>query len=176
MQDYYETTTALEHLHTLANPAEIQGMLCALLCLDNDTLFSHWLTFFITDYDPHDLLAKEATHILQQLQQQTWSDLNNEDFDFKLLLPDDDSALEERAEALALWCQGFIIAWNKSNNNEQDIVEVQEILDDLLAISQTDYLHLEENEEHERALMELSEFIKTGVLLIFQHLKPKMRK
>ncbi len=94
----------------------------------------------------------------------TARDLTDEQFRFSLLLPDDETALPERAEALANWCQGFLYGFGAIGSKSLP-KQTLEILRDLTEISQLD-LRVE-GEEDERAFAELVEFVRVGVQLVF---------
>jgi uncharacterized protein len=109
------------------------------------------------------------------------ADLNADDLGFVLLLPDEEAAVEERLEALALWCGSFLQAFGaglghlpeSSGPDGAEFAlpdEIQEIVNDLAAIAEVDpdtAADLDEGElDAESQLMELEEFVRVGVLLI----------
>lgn len=96
--------------------------------------------------------------------------LHASDMSFALLLPDDEVRLEERLEALAEWCQGFlaglVAGLERAGGISLDELpeEVTEIVRDLTAIAQLDTE--QEEAEAEGDFAELVEYVKVGVLLI----------
>jgi len=108
--------------------------------------------------------------------------LGADDLGFALLLPDEDAALMERLESLALWCGAFLNAfgaglahlpeWSGLAGAEISLPEeIQEIVDDLAAIAEVDADSAEaiaegDADDAEAQFMELEEFVKVGVLLI----------
>ena len=92
------------------------------------------------------------------------------DMSFSLLLPDDEVPMPERLSALALWCQGFleglVVGLNRRGISELKELpeEVQEIVQDLVAIAQLDTELAEDDAETD--FVELEEYVKVGTLLI----------
>jgi len=89
-------------------------------------------------------------------------------FEFELLLPDDEEPLAERAQAFSEWCSGFsqgVSAAGLDPDQLQD-EESQEALQHLDEFAQLDYSGLQIDEEDERALVEVSEYARMAVLRI----------
>ena len=101
-------------------------------------------------------------------------DLGAEDMGFMPLLPDDDSALEERLDALGQWCGAFLaglaagLARRGIVSLEDCPEEVREIVRDFAAIARVgvDEAAGAGGESAEADLVELQEFVKVGVLLL----------
>ena len=119
-----------------------------------------------------------------------------DDMSFTPLLPDDDAELRSRLESVAEWCAGFLAGFGAAaavrglSSFETLPGEVQEIVDDLSAITDMDVEHVgltvhvagPESTQHrpeddqaespfdadsaETDLMQIQEFVKVGVLLI----------
>ena len=99
--------------------------------------------------------------------------LHAEDMSFALLLPEDDALIEERLEALGQWCQSFLtgFAAGLSRRGVQTLKglpeEAQEIVQDFAAIAQLETeLADDDADDGEANFLELSEYVKVGVLLI----------
>jgi uncharacterized protein YgfB (UPF0149 family) len=96
--------------------------------------------------------------------------LHAQDMSFRPLLPDDDVSMADRLSALAHWCQSFleglVVGLNRRGIAELGALpdEVQEIVQDMVAIAQLDTELAEENAETD--FMELEEYVKVGTLLI----------
>lgn len=93
---------------------------------------------------------------------------NNENFD--LVTPDDDASVEARTDALAHWCQGYMLGLLHSDKVSIDQLpeDGPEIARDIMSISQAGPSEGEEAEKDEWALEELREYVKVGVQLIFE--------
>ncbi len=91
---------------------------------------------------------------------------------FKLLLPDEQHELEERAEALSLWCEGFLygLGLGGSSFDEETSDTVNEALFCIAEIAKLDVSQLEVTELDRLAYDEAIEFITQAVPLIYEEL------
>jgi uncharacterized protein YgfB (UPF0149 family) len=98
--------------------------------------------------------------------------LGSEDFGFQLLLPDDTAGLGARIEALASWCQGFLLGISHGGVSDIQALpgELPEIVEDFLNIARAENFELENEEEDEAAYMELLEYVRVGVQLFWEEL------
>ncbi|MCY1558840.1 hypothetical protein D9M68_958120 [compost metagenome] len=83
-----------------------------------------------------------------------------------LLLPSDDAPLRERAAALGQWCQGFLGGFGLTARDSALSAEAMEVLQDLSAIAQVQNA-LEESEDGENDYMEVMEYLRVALLLLF---------
>lgn len=92
-------------------------------------------------------------------------------YDFDLLLPGEDSDIGERTQALADWCRGFILGLlhNDAFTVAQLPGDAGEIARDMLAIGEAE-AGAGDAEEEERALLELTEYVRVGIQLIYEEL------
>jgi uncharacterized protein YgfB (UPF0149 family) len=106
--------------------------------------------------------------------------INDATGDFKLLLPDDDDSLPERVEAISAWCQGFIygLAAGGIQQGSELPEDTEELLKDMVEISRAGHDvddggdDAANEDEDEVALMEIEEYVRMGVLLIYEELQP----
>lgn len=152
-----------------ADPSETHGVLCGMLCANAALPSGSWLQRIQGD------VAEEyppAREILLELFAATMSQLTDEELAFSLLLPDDETALSIRADALGHWCQGFLSGLGSggvsANENRDWPPEAQELLDDLGKIAFVGFDSDEADEADEAAYAEIVEYIRVGVLLIHQ--------
>ncbi len=113
---------------------------------------------------------------LTELAQQVQASLSDGQMSFDLLLPDDDTDLESRARALALWCHGFVYGLTVGGieANRPLPGEVGEVIRDFSTLSQAAH-EGEAAEEDERAYVELCEFVRVGAQLVFEELQAARR-
>ena len=104
---------------------------------------------------------------------------NDIEVEFELMLPDDDEPLEDRVEGLGIWCQGFVYGLAAGGIKEgADLPEdSEEIIKDILEISRAGYAIDDEadvaiSEDDEEAFMEVCEYVRMGVLLVYEELQP----
>jgi hypothetical protein len=143
--------------------AEAHGLLSGMLCVDLGVNSRQWLRDF---FGSEVMLPQgdEASR-LNALFETTRRQLDDFDFSFEPLLPDDESPLEERALALGEWCQGFLLGVGYAGQNSGWPGECTEILRDLLEIGRLDPPEAA-GEADETAYAELSEYVRVGVQVI----------
>ena len=97
-------------------------------------------------------------------------DLQSEEPTFNLLLPPEEADNREMAFAISDWCEGFLQGFcfdgeTEINRHGEDI---QELINDMIEIGRIDVMSIEENnEEDERSLVELEEYLRAGIQGIY---------
>ncbi|MGH8322977.1 MAG: UPF0149 family protein, partial [Steroidobacteraceae bacterium] len=96
------------------------------------------------------------------------------EMEFDLLLPEDAASLDTRTVALAQWCQGFLYGLGGSAIQDASGLpgEVGEIVRDLSEITRAGGDGGQSVEANESAYVELVEFVRVGVQLVFEELGP----
>jgi uncharacterized protein YgfB (UPF0149 family) len=150
--------------------AEAHGVLSGMLCVSDDAECNNWLKA-VYDDEVGELLSRDGLLLLERLFDEAVELIKSDDFDFALFLPDDDEPLGLRATALAEWCRGFIygLGYGGMDKASEWQGESREILQDMVEISRLDSDC--GGEVDENAFMELSEFVRMGVLVIFAELR-----
>jgi len=177
--DYQSITNALQRLDTAADAAECHGAISAVVCLLGATGFDTWLAMHFPQLQAAaaqgDALAKEAQALLSALYQSVVDELGNGRFSYHLFMPMDDTTLEERADALGHWCQGFLLGLRYSGVTDTSRFsgELAEILADITEISQVSSVALDNTEEEERSYAELVEYLRVGVMLFNETLQSR---
>lgn len=161
---YAAFAVLLESLGLSVSPAELHGLLLGRCCGGAGFDAEPWL--------------QEATEFLGQvpegqlhqallgLQEMARQELTGEDIALTLLLPRDEVSLKERAQALGLWCQGFLNGLGLAIGNKPLSTDALETLQDLEAIAQISS-QLEESEDQEVDYMEVMEYLRVAPLLLF---------
>lgn len=169
-----ELNQALEQVETEMRAVECHGTLCGLFCARGQFDKPAWLDFIAHGLDANDLLKRDALAALGMLHEVTSGQLNDSTLDFHPLLPEDDAPVDERIEALAEWCQGFLLGLSAGGVQQIDALpgEAGEILRDLIEIARADSYELDENEEDEQSYSQLLEYVRTGVLLLNEEMHP----
>src|SRR6188472_4153262 len=96
---YDEFERVLREARALREPAEAHGTLAGALCSSRDYGLMEWLREVIPDYSPDDAALQGS--VLQNLYNSIVRTLVGNDADFQPLLPDDETTLVERADALS---------------------------------------------------------------------------
>ena len=167
---YQRVARALGSVHCDIDAAECHGMLCGMLSGPRPFDPGLWLDH--VSGGERDIFADgEARAALEALMRETLSAMSAEDYELTLLLPDDDAALAARAAAFAGWCRGFLSGLGLSGIASLEALgeDAREFLADLsrftsLAMDRDG--DADSDEEDERALVELTEFTRMGVMLV----------
>lgn len=164
LPDYASFSSLLATIEFPFSASAIHGVICAFLCAGADALAETYLRVWLSKQqdEKHQqaFLALFAVFVISQQQ------IKEMDIAFKLLLPADEVPIAERAEAFCQWCKGFIegLALAKVKNQPIEDEDVQAALEHLSAFAQLDYESLEDDEEAERAFLEVSEYTRMAVL------------
>ncbi len=155
-------------------------MLSGLLCtMPSGVAKKHWFAEML------DLagLAPEsiAGHARELKELDGWfaesvQSLNDPDMNFQLCLPSDSASFKERQFALADFCAGFNYGFGigmSGKGNKKLPGDTQEMLEDFQAIEGADPAQGDQSDEN--AFMELSEYVRVGVLLAHEELQPIVR-
>lgn len=142
--------------------AEAHGLASGMLCANRQTKSEYWLAELFQDGVSS---TQQNSDFLIKFFNITRSTLEQDDFSFNLLLPDDNTELMQQAEALKLWCQGFLFGVGLVGKSAlQHLHGGKEILKDI-----AEFTKLDSNvagEEDEQALMEIVEYLRSAVLLL----------
>jgi uncharacterized protein YgfB (UPF0149 family) len=152
--------------------AEFHGILSGLLCIKNDTDYKAWMENALGEAK-HGLSDSER-HQFLELYETTRRQLQEFDCTFQLFLPDDDCSLDERAEALREWSEGFLLGMGYQANQYDWSEEVKDILNDFIEISRLDTDT--SGEEDEVAYTELTEYVRICVQVIHTEIQQKLKR
>ncbi len=162
---------------------ESHGALCGMLCAQGATEASRWMLAVLGEHEETSKGLQEVGRKLLEIHKITVEQMNDTDADFELMLPDDDEPLEMRVEGLGMWCQGFVYGLALGGIKEDTVLpeDSKELIQDILEISRAGYVadneaelatDEEDSEEDEVAFMEVCEYVRMGVLLIYEELQP----
>lgn len=174
MLAYNELDKLLNGVYAQAHPAECHGFLCGQVCTSSTTEDDLWREFLDVQTDDN-LLIEECYNEIQLLMANIVEEIQSGDFDFQLLLPDDEASLVQRVDALGEWCYGFLNGFGVGEGAAIRPLsdECREVLEDMSKISQ---ITVEEDtdEADETALMELVEYVRVGAMMIFEEFHPEI--
>lgn len=165
-EDVYEAVSdALSALSSDLEPSESHGVLCGMLCGPAAFEVETWLAHLV-GYAEEPSGSLTVDHPLLRLVANTQANLGSGEMGLQLLLPADDEALGYRAEALGLWCRGFLSGFGMHGAVPGLTDEAREFLQDLARISQLDPEQAN-NEAGERDLQEIVEYARMGAQMLF---------
>lgn len=149
------------------HPAEVHGLFCGYISGTSAKMDSQLEKLVLGTFK-----NPEYQEQLQQLYEISFHQMSEFSFEFTLLLPDDNSDINDRTEALGSWCQGFLTGLQHANipiqNREES--DVTETINDLIEIAQVNYGDIADTDEDETAYFELVEYVRLSVLMVFQDL------
>lgn len=153
---------------SLNSPSELHGWLCGKLCGGVRLDEGEWLAQAWEFLDAVGGADREAREAVADLYRVTLAQFNDETFGLQLMLPDDETDLDQRVEALGQWCHGFLSGFGSSglDGNSQFSADAADSLRDLAQIVQAG-LDETELEEAETDFIEIAEYVRMAVLTLF---------
>lgn len=176
MEIYDPVNNALRHVGALLNAAEAHGTLCGLLCAPPADLDTLWLEQILVEEKIKESLVEKCRKQLLLVKAYTLTQLEATDFEFMPLLPDDMTILPERVQALGDWCEGFLLGLGLAGIEIADLpADNKEFVNDVIAISRIAPVE-QAREQEEADYLQLVEFIKIGVLTLYEEELVRKRK
>ncbi|WP_454781593.1 UPF0149 family protein [Legionella sp. WA2022007384] len=166
--DEFSATISVLMLHISASL--LHGMMCGYLCAGSDAQGEAYLRALLNN--KKDEASRNAVLAMFSVFSISQQQINTMDFEFEMLLPDDEESLLVRAQAFSEWCEGFTqaltLAGITANQFHED--EAQDAFQHLVEFAELDCDTLDVDEEDERALMEVSEYARMAVLRLYSDL------
>lgn len=177
LPDYRAFTDSIETLALPISGSELHGVMCGYLCAGDLQKGEAYLRALMNN-EKKQMTTRTMALTLFGVYAISQQQLSHFDFNFQLLLPDDDDPLVERAQAFSEWCEGFTqgMAMAGIGYEQLEDEESQEALQHLAEFAQLDYQALDVEEEDEKALMEVCEYARMAVLRIYSDLKARQSK
>lgn len=174
MIEFTELDSYLMAVGATNSVAETHGATCGLICAGGDLAEGEWVATVLGSDEP-DVVTQALDNSLPLATLKGYSAevLSGGDMAFDLMLPDEDELLSERITQLGQWCQGFLYGFGVGGMSDLSVLDEasREVVDDLLAISQVGTEGIDESEAEEQ-LIQLQEYVRVGVLLLFEALNP----
>ena len=162
----YESLDNLLQQHSIAlTAAEIHGLITGLVC--GGSRDHGWQTLV------HDLandglaFPQTVAQPLRELYDLTFDALDDSEFAFNMLFPDEDASVFDHADALAGWVNHFLLGIGVAQPKLTDKKEISEVITDLRNIGMLGYDEEEDQEELEQALEEVVEYVRVAVQLCY---------
>ena len=177
LPDFYVLEDALLRVDADFSAAEVHGINSAVLSINNNYDFQALKTQLIPG-DERDVHYQEVSRQFAELYSATLEQLNSGDLHFELLQPDDQDAIEGRLEAVQKWCQGFAYGLALSGlKTMTDLPEdSREWVQDVIQIGASGEFDLEDEEASESALLDITEFLRVGVMMMNEEVQPLQGK
>lgn len=168
---YWVINDIVVQIDTELSAAQAHGMATGMLCANTETQSNDWLAEL---FHPSSSAIDAGKTTLEDLFKETRDLLANDEFEFNLLLPGDEVSLSEQVEALTHWCQGFLFGVSYAYPAANYSRDVTDILKDIVEFTKlsTDA----EGEQDESDFMEITEYMRSAVLLLRSELHDKGHK
>jgi yecA family protein len=168
--DFDEMANHLLEQGLATSPSQLHGCLSGLLTAGAEATPEVGLDALAQALDmvAHGELASR----LMQLYTVTAAALQDDEFTFHPLLPDDEAELAERTAAMADWCKGFLAGFAQLSVGAQSSASALsedsgEVLRDIAAIAEAAVDDDESEEDLEESYMELVEYLRFAVLNVY---------
>ncbi|MEM9243186.1 MAG: UPF0149 family protein [Pseudomonadota bacterium] len=170
-----EINNILQKSETGMLAEELHGLICGIICADTEhDGETKWRRLVFDN--------AQVDASLVALFDQSREQLSSEQFDFQLLLPEEDETLECRVEALARWSDSFLSGLGLGGMDEAEMdrltknSDLGETLDDLIAISQVSYEPPDDADDSENDYTEIVEYVRVAVMSVFIELRLQATK
>ena len=120
-------------------------------------------------------LLPQPITLCHDVHQGTLAEINHETFDFSLLLPEYECAIDDRMLALSDWCSGFSLGLSMGGLQDKMLSneDVKEFIQDVQYIAEACVKPESDSDENtEQSLVEIEEYVRMGVLLLNEELQP----
>ena len=156
-------------LGSVNSPADLHGFFCGKLCggaplSETECLQQAWDLLDVAG-TPN---AASNDYILA-LYESTLSDLGSDDYSLQLFLPDDDTEIAVRTQALAQWTQGFLVGFGAAGIDPKTLFSSDnaDALRDLAQITQVASVDSDlssQDDSEEADYFELTEYVRVVAL------------
>lgn len=168
MLEYFELSKLFENVEAKVCAAECHGFLCGQVCVSSYPLEELWQEFIDVQVN-NDAQIHDCYQEIRLLLADIVDNIQYPDMDFQLMLPDEDSSMVDRTNALAEWCHGFLNGYGVGAGQLESPLkeDCQEVLEDFTKICR---IGIDEDidEEDEQAMMELIEYVRMGTIMIYE--------
>ena len=167
--------SALRRCGASWDAAQSHGLLTSRLATAGVPAGPDWLLQVLEGTDEANALRVECQRALDRLYQATYWQLSERLSEFEPLLPDDETDVSLRTEALAHWCEGFLHGLVSVKNSEPlrerlATEPLSDIIKDLLQITRAGLDEESDEEDNEAAYVELVEYVRVAAQLCYEEL------
>ncbi|OON39522.1 hypothetical protein BTJ39_12760 [Izhakiella australiensis] len=162
---YAALASALSQQGVGMTPAEMHGLISGIVCGGNRD--NSWQALIYDLTNEGNAFSQSLKQPVEQLHRTITATLEDDSFEFQLLLPDDEIVtVFDRADALAGWVNHFLLGLGVTQPKLDKVTgETGEAIDDLRTIAQLGYDEDEDQQELEESLEEVIEYVRVAALL-----------
>lgn len=160
---YTKLATTLSNLGAQLNAAEAHGLLTGMLSTAKEAQPETWRDALLENLDCS-IPNKKQWEVISAAGKQIVTDFGSTNFEFNLLLPDDNLPLSDRVDALCFWCRGYLSGLGLVGLTTEDMenATIKELVQDLSYIAHVK-METDESEDDESNYVELVEFVRVAV-------------
>ncbi|MDX2459426.1 MAG: UPF0149 family protein [Gammaproteobacteria bacterium] len=169
---YSVCARALARSRAELGASECHGLLCGMLCGVDEQAPRRWLEEVLGPEERARKSEDECRNELLRVLTETVRTLCSGQCNFVPLLPSDDQHLGVRSEALSDWCSGFLYGIGSAGGDVEARLseDALEVLSDFSEVTRLK-TNTEESESLEADYSEIVEYMRVGVMLIFEELR-----
>ena len=170
--DFDELDHGLADIQSGTRAAECHGFITGYICASNNADIVPLRDHLISGMDNGQQL-EQAYALLDLIASDVVTVLQDTEINFQPLLPDDTEDISLRAASLSEWCAGFlsVMCVGGLEQKQTQHPDCQEFIKDLASISRME-TDVADEEGTEQSLFELVEYIRVGVLMLYQEWYP----
>lgn len=173
-----EFNDAASYCEQAESAAEIHGIFTGLICRDAFAPTQKWVQALELEGTASDTRFQTVRQQLDDMWIYVQQSLNHIETEFEPMLPGDEEPLGERSAELGAWSQGFLYGFSLQDEEKEEEEEISqivtEILQDVVEISQVaseiDGDDIESLEGNEAAYIELIEYLRVSIQLVFEEM------
>jgi len=168
--EYERLSALLSQQNIIVDAAEVQGILCGMLAGGMNANDQSWVEALSDVINQGDAFTTTARGLIIDLFNEICQQYIDPNFTLTLCLPDDNAPINDRGTALLEWVHGFLLGFGL---HQADLTgcsaDVKEALEDFSEIARMDE-QMTQDEESERALFEVMEYVRVTAMLCFNEL------
>ena len=173
--DHDVLDVALRRCGSNWDAAQTHGLLSGRLAIAGSDGGFGWLAQVLEGTSSNDVLRQECEHLLEQLFETTYRQLDERLSRFEPLLPRECDSLAIRAAALGRWCEGFLHGLVDGDHGDALRARLADepladIVRDMLQMTRATVGGDGEDEAVEEAYAELVEYLRVAAQLTYEEL------
>jgi yecA family protein len=163
LPEFDDFTNMLDQTEQKLHASQVHGLISGIIC-GGFPEESAWQELVMGEK-----LKEETSRDLDIVYQGTRQQLKDFLMQYEIILPDDDNDLPQRAEALTVWCQGFLTGLKVAGVPviDREDSELSEAINDLIEIAKMNYEEVIATDEDEEAYIELVEYVRMAAIMIY---------
>jgi hypothetical protein len=168
--DYNELNHLLFEAGVTTSAAEAHGVITGVLCAPQGARVMWQELILGREGGKSRQVPEPLAQQLAALHRSTHALLSGTDCDFTLLLPDDDCSLADQIEGLTDWCHGYLFGLRIGGVDDFQKLpgDAGEVVRDIAHFSEAVMDSSLAGEEEAKALVEVVEYLRVGVQLVFE--------